>query len=658
MKKPLRLFLVEDDENVADLIGRQLKRAGFQVTRCRSGADALIVLAQTSFDLVLLDHKLPDMDGLALLQRLHADGILAPVLMITARGDERLATQSLQAGALDYIVKDPALSFLDDLPKRAEASVQRHRLEQMNRLLVQALESARDGILITDLQGVILEVNQALEKQSGYARHELVGQTPRLFKSGAHPPELYTRMWQAIISRASWQGEVTNRRKDGSLYQVSLTISPIVDSQGRLTHFVAIQRDVTEHKLLEKQLLQAQKMHSVGTLAGGVAHEFNNLLAGINGYASLGVREAEAAPQLRQFFQHIVDLSQRAAGLTRQLLAFARKPALSRAPLSPADLLRATADLARRTLQVPVQLDLSGAGDAPMLVEADRNQLQQALINLALNARDALLSAQSNGAVTFALRRERLTSPQAAFPQTVPPGDYIVLSVRDEGGGMPPEVLQQALDPFFTTKEVGQGTGLGLPVVFGIVQGHNGHLALESGPGGTCASLYLPRLEAARAARPAPDFYDCPPLMEPEPSPRYRIAVADDEEAVLDVVRRFLEIAGHSVRCHSSGAALLRSLEEGDEPGLVLLDLMMPDEDASQTFASIRARRPGLPILLCTGRAEADPAPRLLQSPATGLLRKPFRMNELWYAVGQLAPGAVDQGASSPGARSSSPSGS
>ncbi len=645
MSDPQRLFLVEDDENVAVLIRRELERARFRVTRCRTGADALIVLSQTAFDLVILDHKLPDMDGLALLERLNADGVLVPVLMITARGDEHLATRVLQAGALDYIVKDTALLFLEDLPKRVAVSVRRHRLEQMNRLLIQALESARDGVLITDLQGTILEVNQSLEKQTGYARHEIVGQTPRLFRSGAHPPEFYARMWQTILGRASWQGEVTNRKKDGNTQQVSLTVSPIVDAQGRLTHFVAIQRDITEHKLLERQLMQAQKMQSVGTLAGGVAHEFNNLLAGINGYASLGLREADAPPNLRLFFQHIVDLSERAAGLTRQLLAFARKPALSRHPLSPAELMRATADLAGRTLQVPVRLDLPADEEGPpSLVEADRNQLQQALINLALNARDALLTARAGGTVTFELRREMLAGPRAGFPQTVPPGEYMVLSVRDNGGGMRPEVLQQALDPFFTTKEVGQGTGLGLPVVFGIVQGHNGHLLIESGAWGTCASLYLPRLADSVKARPSPVFLADAPLMEPEPSARRCIAVVDDEEAVLDVVRRFLEIAGHLVRCHPSGADLLRALDAGEPADLVILDLMMPDEDAARTFAAIRSRRPALPVLLCTGRAEADPAPRLLQYPATGILRKPFRMNELWYVVGQtMGPPSPDE---------------
>ena len=670
MTDALRLFLIEDDDDIALLIRKSLERVDHSVTRCRTAADALIVLAQTSFDLVLLDQYLPDMKGLDLLQKLAREGIAVPVLMVTGLGDEHLATRVLQAGALDYIVKDPALTFLGELPKRVAESVHRHRLEQANQLLIQALESARDGIMITDLQGTILKVNQALENLTGYSRQELVGQNPRLLKSGAHLPEFYAGMWQTIMARGSWQGELTNRRKDGALRQTSMTISPIVDQQGRLTHFVGIQRDITEHKQLERQLLQAQKMQSVGTLAGGIAHEFNNLLAGINGYAALGLREPDLTPTLKEFLQNVVDLSERAATLTRQLLAFARKPALVRTRVSLLDLLRASADLAARTLHLEVTLDIPPPDQVRPLVEADANQLQQALINLTLNARDAILALHTRsaegdrgnekteavegasslppspfpappsggGKVVFRLRHVLLTAEQAGFPQRVPPGDYLVVEVRDRGLGMSAEVLNQALDPFFTTKEVGQGTGLGLPVVFGIVQGHQGFLTIESDPGqGTCAALYLPRLLEREGSHKSamPVLPGQAEVVEPELTPRRAILVVDDEEAVLDVVRRFLQIAGHEVTCLTSGREAIEVLASGSVVDLVILDVMMPREDTGQTFQRIRQRCPGVPILLCTGLHEGTPAAQLLRQPHTTLLRKPFRMNELWYAVKQ-----------------------
>jgi PAS domain S-box-containing protein len=648
----LNLFLIEDDEDVALLIRKHLERARHVVTRCRSAADALIVLAQSTFDLVLLDYKLPDMTGLDLLRTLAQEGITIPVLVVTAKGDEHLATRVLHAGALDYVAKDPALGFLTDLPKRVAESVRRHRLEQSNSLLVQALESTRDGIMITDLQGVIKNVNRALEDMTGYSRQELIGQTPRLFKSGVHPPEFYREMWQTILSRNSWQGEVTNRRKDGTLIQVSMTISPIVDNHGRFTHFVGIERDTSDQKRLEQQLIQAQKMQSVGTLAGGIAHEFNNLLAGINGYAALGLREPGLTPTLREFLQNVVDLSERAAALTRQLLAFARKPALVRQRTSLPDLLRSTAELVTRTLHVEVTLDLPPPGE-PLFVEADANQLQQALVNLALNARDAMLSAADSGAapalpaaITFRLRPITVAAERPSFPQRVPPGEYLLVEVQDQGSGMSQDVLSQALDPFFTTKEVGQGTGLGLPMVFGIVQGHQGYLTIDTHPGkGTCVGLYLARMadRPSSATVRAPSsghvlgdagvLIGDPEVLEPEQAPGRSILVIDDEEAVLDVVRRFLEIEGHRVECVTTGQEAVDGFADGRTFDLVVLDLMMPREDPALTFQRIRQRCPGVPVLLCTGLADAEPAPRLLAQPRTSLIRKPFRMNALWYAV-------------------------
>jgi PAS domain S-box-containing protein len=634
MAESLRLFLVEDQEEVAFLTSKHLERAGHHVTPCRTGADALIVLGHSTFDLVLLDNRLPDMKGLELLQVLSKENINTPILLMTAFGNEKVATQALQAGALDYVVKDEALTFLAELPKRVQEAVTRHRLQQSNQLLIAAIESARDGICIADLQGTILHVNKALEKMSGYGRQELIGQNPRLFKSGTHPAEFYAEMWRTVLGRNSWQGELMNRRKDGALVDTSLTISPIVDLRGQLTHFVGIYRDITERKQLERQLLQAQKMHSVGTLAGGVAHEFNNLLAGIQGYAALGLREPGLPQGLKEFMQFIVELSDRAANLTRQLLAFARKPALSRQPTSMAKLINTTAELARHSMCVEVAVEVQDTADGsePLHALVDANQLQQVLINLALNARDALTRPEP---ILFRVQQRVLSGELPAFPESVPPGDYVVLEVRDHGKGMTAEVLNQALDPFFTTKEVGQGTGLGLPVAFGIMHGHQGYLTIDSHPGtGTSVCLYLPRLTGPAAAgllaRGGPGE-----VLEPEQTPCRNILVIDDEQAVLDVVRRFLDIAGHKVTCMTTGTEALTALASGRSFDLVILDLMIPREEGGATFQQLRHRYPKLPVLLCTGLLQTDSATPSFQGEQVQLIRKPFRMNELWFAVNQ-----------------------
>jgi PAS domain S-box-containing protein len=644
MTESLRLFLVEDDDDIALLIRKSLERAGHRVTTCRTAADALTVLGDTHFNLVILDQILPDMSGLDLLQTMNHDGIHVPVLMVTGYGDEQLATQVLQAGAVDYVAKDQALAFLAELPKRVNESIARHRLQDTNRLLIQALESTSDGVLITDLEGKILHVNQALEDMSGYDRREMLGQTPRLFRSGVQPPEDYANLWTTVLARRSWQGELINRRKDGTLFDVSLTVSPVLASGEQMTHLVGIYHDIHERKQLQRQLLQAQKLQSVGTLAGGIAHEFNNLLAGIQGYAALAIREQPLGQSTHEFLNNIIELSDRAASLTRQLLAFARKPALSREPTRLADLVQATAELVRRTLALTVQVQLPPAEQPPLGALADINQLQQVLINLVLNARDALqarLAQDSSSAglerraIVFSLRHEVLDREKLAFPEKVLPGDYAVIEVQDNGIGMSQDVLSQAFDPFFTTKGVGQGTGLGLPVAFGIVQGHQGYLTIDTQPmQGTCASIYLPRLPdpGAGSSQSGIEQGEAP---KPEKVMSRRILVVDDEEAVLDVFRRFLEIAGHEVTTATSGKDAVKLLQQGLAADLVLLDLMIPHEEGGRNLHNICQARPGIPVLLCTGLVQSESSFASLIEKAAGILHKPFRMRELWHAVNE-----------------------
>jgi PAS domain S-box-containing protein len=535
----------------------------------------------------------------------------------------------LRAGAVDYVPKKE--DWLTELPKRVMESVTRHRLQQSNHLLIAALESARDGIFITDLEGQVLHVNGALERMFGFDRSELIGNNAAILKGDNHPEPFSEDMRGVLQGRSSWQGELATRRKDGTPLDTSLTVSPIFDARGQMTHFVGIYRDLGERKQMERQLFQAQKMQSVGTLAGGVAHEFNNLLAGIQGYAALGLRENDLPPTVREFLDAIVQLSDRAANLTRQLLAFARKPALSRQPAAIAQMLTSTADLVRRSLNIEVVVEMEDPprGSPPWMALADANQLQQVLVNLCVNARDAL-ARRPPAPIAIRLRHRLLTNEEAAFPQNVRPGDYVVIEVEDRGCGMPQDVLSQALDPFFTTKDVGQGTGLGLPVAFGIMTGHHGFLTIDSHTDeGTCVRLYLPRLlnETAPAS-----MRDGIAVLEPESAPTRSILVVDDEEAVTDVIRRFLAIAGHEVTCLTSGERAMEFLDSDPPVDLIILDLMIPREDGTTNYRRLRERCPDVPILLCTGLVQANEASVLREAEAP-VLHKPFRMNELWHAV-------------------------
>jgi CheY-like chemotaxis protein len=377
------------------------------------------------------------------------------------------------------------------------------------------------------------------------------------------------------------------------------------------------------------------------------------------------LREPNLSEPVREFFQFIVDLSERAANLTRQLLAYARQPALSRQPTAIDKLLLSTADLIKSSLkiQVGVTIHKESPNDESLVALADANGLQQVLINLALNARDAypasgeageetgdtrqetgdksrvscLVSPVSSPPVAFRLSRQVLPGELPSFPENVTAGDYVVLEVEDHGCGMSPEVLTRALDPFFTTKEVGRGTGLGLPVAFGIVHGHQGFLTFDTKLGeGTRVRLYLPRLRdkpAAAGDQQLETRDDASGIRTQANQTGSHILVIDDEPAVLDVVRRFLEIAGHRVLAATTGSEAMEILSKGPAVDLIVLDLMIPREDGTSNFQRLRQRFPAIPVLLCTGLVQADQAEQLLRDGAANVLRKPFRMNELWQAV-------------------------
>jgi CheY-like chemotaxis protein len=374
-------------------------------------------------------------------------------------------------------------------------------------------------------------------------------------------------------------------------------------------------------------------MQSIGTLASGVAHEFNNLLAGISGYASLGLDEPEATGTVREFLQHIVELSERAATLTRQLLAFARKPPLVRQAMPVEDMLRATTEFVTRSLRVPVHVDVEPTPAGPLLVEGDFGQLQQALVNLALNARDAQKPPAS---ITFRLRPECLSAARPGFPQSVPPGDYVVLEVVDKGSGMPSDVLAQSLDPFFTTKDVGRGTGLGLPVVFGIVHAHQGFLTIDSVPGqGTRVGLHLPRLTAAPPADPLP-VPDASAVPDLSTLGGRRVLLIEHDPAILEVLRRLLESAGHRVLSAAKKSEALTHLDKEPSIALVVLDLALPDS-AAALFRQLVQRRAGLPVLL-SGNAPVNEVAPLIAAGAAGVIAKPFQAPDLLRAVEQALP--------------------
>lgn len=508
--------------------------------------------------------------------------------------------------------------------------VTEQRIEETRlRLQGAALEAAANTIIITNRAGEIEWANPAFTAASGYAIEEAIGKNPRdLVKSGVHAKEFYRHMWDTILSGQVWRGEMTNRRKDGSLFHEAATITPVRDHTGAITHFIGVKEDVTEKKRIEAQFLQAQKMESIGRLAGGVAHDFNNMLGIILGHAEIALGGIEDGDPLAAGLREIQQAAQRSAQLTRQLLAFARQqaatPQLIDLNASIGQMLR----MLQRLIGENIALNWVPC-DGTAAVLMDPAQVDQILANLVLNARDAITGS---GGIDIVTRRFAIEAGQGRRPGGLPPGNYVELSVADTGCGMDSETIEKIFEPFFTTKAVGQGTGLGLPTVFGIVKQNLGHIEVESAPGkGTLFRIHLPLR--------APGAGPCAPPAESGarvPEGAETILLVEDDAALLRLQKRMLEPLGYTVLAANGPREALDFVQ--DHPGeihLVLTDVVMPEMSGHELRQRIQQRRPGMRALFMSGYTADIIAQHGVIDEGIQFIEKPFTRAELAAKVRQ-----------------------
>lgn len=491
-------------------------------------------------------------------------------------------------------------------------------------LLAQAMTQASESIVITDAKSRIEYVNPAFCRLTGYAPEDVLGKTPRVLKSGRHDRRFYEEMWATLLRGETWQGRLVNRRKDGSLFEEDGTIAPVRDEAGTVTHFIAVKRDVSAEAALEHQLRQSQKLEAVGRLAGGVAHDFNNILTTIIGNADIALRDPASAP-VADDLREILKAGRLAAELTRQLLVFSRKQRVEPRTLDAGAAVRSLEKLLRRTIDDKAPLVIE-APAAPLWASVDPTQLDQVLINLVVNARDAM---PAGGRIIVDARPVELVGALTHTHGRVPPGQYALLSVQDEGTGITPEVMEHLFEPFFTTKEKGRGTGLGLATVFGIVKEARGHIVVRTALGkGTEFSIYLPM-----AAPPAEADLARRPEGAPPPASG-TILLVEDQEEVRSVAERGLRAAGYTVLSCPGGAQAL-AVESGHRGvvDLLLTDVMMPGMDGRELAELLRARRPGLRVLYMSGYSVERPGETRRARAGEDLLPKPFTLTALLERV-------------------------
>ena len=481
---------------------------------------------------------------------------------------------------------------------------QRKRAEQQMRLQTSALDTAASAVVITDRSGTIIWANPAFTTLTGYPPAEVIGQTPRLQKSGEHEPAFYRTLWETILAGRTWRGETVNRRKDGSLYPEEQTITPVRDERGEITHFIAIKEDVSQRKRLQEHLTQSEKLAAMGQLLASVAHELNNPLSVLTGHAA--ILKGTADPKIAERAQKMAAAAERCGRIVKNFLALARRQPPERTRVALNQVVREALELLAYPFRVDnVELRLELADRLPALT-ADSHQLHQVIVNLLSNAHHAV--------------RDTPRPRSIAVTTGTTVGDRrVVLEVADSGPGINPQVQERLFEPFFTTRPVGEGTGLGLAICKGIVEAHGGSLAVVSAPGqGATFRVELP-VESAAAETAASEQSLEPPVRGKT------ILVVDDEPELATLLAEILTADAHRVDTAENGIAALDKLREGSYD-LVISDLRMPQLDGPGLYREVARRYPQLlrRMIFVTGDTLGPESTEFLRQSAAPTFGKPF----------------------------------
>ncbi|MCP4639099.1 MAG: PAS domain S-box protein [bacterium] len=508
-----------------------------------------------------------------------------------------------------------------DISDRVRAEAERTRF-------MYAFEQAAESIVVTDTDGAIEYVNPAFERISGYSSEEALGKRPSILKSGRHDEAFYTNLWDTLKRGEAWTGHFINQRKNGGLFHEDASIAPVRDPAGRVVNYVAVKRDVTYEREIEERLRQSQKMEAIGTLAGGIAHDFNNILSVILGYAELASAEALEGSRVQSHLSQVTEAGTRAKDLVQQILSFSRRGERELRPLSPHVVVKEVAKFLRRSIPSTIEFELDVDTDCGAVM-ADPTELHQIIMNLCTNAYQAM--KEKGGVLRVSLEETAVLDEAGLEGVDLSSGRYACLSVCDTGHGMDRETLDHIFEPYYTTKEQGEGTGLGLATVHGIVTGYGGAVHVYSEPGeGTVFRVYLPAVDGEGEAPPE--------VLPDEASLRgtERILVVDDEEQVCHLAEAALVRLGYEVTAVTCGADALDLF--GSEPerfDVVVTDQMMPQMTGTELTKLLVGIRPEVPVVLCTGFGVSARAVREGEVEVAALVMKPMSGLELAQAVRQ-----------------------
>ncbi|MGB8353038.1 MAG: response regulator [Chthoniobacteraceae bacterium] len=632
MSTPLRVLLLEDLPDDAELVLHALRDAGFdpQWERVDTETEYLARLTP-SLEVIIGDFRLPGFDALRALELLHGHAPDVPFILVSGTIGEEMAVSVMRHGAADYVMKDRMARLGQSVAQALEKRrLQAEWKKAESRILEQAslLDLANDAIMVLDLAGRIQFWNRRAEVLFGWRFAEAIGrQTTEIIYADA---SAFEEAKQHLLTHGTWEGELPQVSKDRKNLMLDARWTLLRDADGNPKSILSINTDITEKKKFEDQFLRAQRLESIGTLASGVAHDLNNILAPI--LMSAAMLREQLSPDLHEnIICTIEESAQRGSEIVRQVLTFARGVQGEHLSLQPKHLIREMEKIMGETFPKSISI-LNHAPREIWTVTGDPTQLHQVMLNLCINARDAM---PNGGKIILSAENVKVDAGTATF-HDVTPGNYVILSVADSGTGIAPEIIDKIFDPFFTTKEEGKGTGLGLSTVIGIVKSHDGFVNLESHPGkGSIFKVFLP-------ATNEPASQPCAPLLTESLSGNGEIILAVDDEAEIRIMlERILSRNGYKPIIASDGNDALKkyALQMGAVK-LVLTDVMMPWVDGVVLTRALKKMDPAVKVIASTGQPEKSRLEELKALGVKAILRKPYNSEKLLRKVQAVLHGS------------------
>jgi len=646
------VLVVDDDEVMRRLLSRVLTRRGYVVEEAGDGMQALAAYQRVRPDIVLLDVMMAGMDGFETCARLRAlpGGDSTPVLMVTALGDLESIERAFEAGATDYIIKSLNLDVVCYRVRNTlRARLAEDALERERNFVSAVIDGAGALIMVLDREGRIVRFNPTCERTTGYSFDEVAGkcvwdliQVPEVAE---HVRAIFERV---RADQVSSQYESEWLTKNGKKRLIAWSNTALVDGDGSVEYVISTGVDITDHHRLEEQMRHQDRLAALGQLAGGIAHDFNNILMNIILSSQMLLDEDGLPPDLAPDLEGIFEDAQEAAHLVEQILDFSRRSHFEAHPVDLQAFICKVADMLRRTMPENIGISFD-VGQGECVVDADPTRLRQVLLNLAANARDAM---PEGGELCIGLSRVEL-APEGTPPLISPPpaggkegggppaggkegGQWICLSISDTGTGMPAEVKSHLFEPFFTTKPRGQGTGLGLAQVHGIVTQHGGDIRVETEIGrGTTFRIYLPcyELQEVEEVEEIPQEEALPLRSNGR---KETILLVEDEEKLRRLARRALEGLGYRVLTAVNGRDALQVYHSAEGVDLVLTDMVMPEMGGRDLMRELRKVNPHLKGLVITGYALEDDLRALREEGILEVVQKPFDIDVLGDVVRQV----------------------